>query len=405
MKSTRLSVVIAFCALQLFSCNESESVKPSADGDFVENAEITEARESDEDTPRWPEAPQCTAPLVPVGQSCEALKLPELGSQWQKIALAGETGCARGTPFYFWARGGKVNRLLVSFRGGGACWNASTCAVNEKDPFFSDSIDADHDPAVENEGIFKLDQPENPFTDWYMVHIPYCTGDLHWGAKDVTYPARYSSPEITVKHRGAINANAAIDWIAAHFNAPERLFVTGGSAGAYGSELHSARLMTIFPYAGAVNLGDGGSGVFQRDFYLDAIPRWGFRETCPTLPGYSDLAYAKTDYADFRIALAQYFTGRTFAHATTFADETQESYYLLTGGDVTAWSAEMIALVSRVAQKADNYRYFIMPGKRHVTLYSNEFYTAEINGERYRDWVAKLAEGQPVTSARCSECE
>jgi len=196
-----------------------------------------------------------------------------------------------------------------------------------------------------------------------------------------------------------------IDWIAENFNSPERLFITGGSAGAYGSELHSARLMTIFPYAVAVNLGDGGSGVMTPEFYLESIPRWGFCDHIPNLPGYSDIEYPDTDYGDYRIALAHYFTGRTFASATTIADETQEGYYLLTGGDLGAWRREMLALVLRVADEAENYRFFIMPGQRHVTIYSSEFYTEEVNGVRFRDWVEDLAEGRQVASVRCNECE
>lgn len=400
-KTTLLSILVGCCALLLASCGTTEPAEPQTDGDQDSaEAEAGEASDSDEDA-----VPQCTPPLVPVGHGCEPVKRPELGAQWQRITPGGETSCARGTPFYFFVRGGKVNRLLVSFRGGGACWNASSCAVNEKDTFFADSIEEDHDPTLDKDGILDLANADNPFADWYMVHVPYCTGDLHWGSADVTYPAHYSSPEISVRHRGFTNASAVIDWIAERFNAPERLFITGGSAGAYGSELHSIRLMTLFPYAVAANLGDGGSGAFPRQFYLDSIPRWGFGEHISGLPGYGDRNYADTDYGDYRIALAKYFTGRTFASATTIADQTQDGYYLLTGGKAGAWSQEMLALTARVAEKADNYRFFLMPGSRHVTIYSSAFYTEEVNGLRYRDWVAKLAEGQSLESVRCPECK
>jgi hypothetical protein len=406
MKYALPPVLIALCALMLGSCGGTEAGNEIVDGGFdAGDGGVDGAGDSGGDAAQfWPDPPECVPPLVPVGRGCEALKLPAIGPEWQKIEPGGETSCARGAPFHFYVRGGTSNRLLVSFRGGGACWDNATCALNDSDAFFVDEIEERHNPARENGGIFDLDNAANPFAGWYMVHVPYCTGDLHWGGADFTYPAENGQPEITVRHRGFINAGAAIDWIAANFNAPGRLFITGGSAGSYGSELHSARLMTLFPYSAAVNLGDGGSGVFTREFYLQSFPRWGFPEHVPNLPGFTDRNYSRTDYGEYRIAMARHFTGRTFAHATTVADETQQGYYFLAGGEPGVWSSDMLALVARVAGGAENYRFFLMPGNRHVTIYDGEFYTEEGGGVRFRDWVADLAEGRPVESVRCVEC-
>jgi len=165
----------------LCSCNGDGAHDKNADGDYIDgdsdmddvdgdldDVDAAESREAEEEA----DPPQCSPPLVPVGRGCEALKIPELDAQWQRINTGGETSCARGTPFYFYVRGGKVNRLLVSFRGGGACWSAGTCALNEKDMFFVDSIEEEHDPTLDDDGIFDLDNPENPFADWYIVHVP-----------------------------------------------------------------------------------------------------------------------------------------------------------------------------------------------------------------------------------------
>src|SRR5689334_19223009 len=49
-------------------------------------------------------------------------------SGWTRIEPGGETRCAHDTPFAYWVRPGMVNKLLVFFQGGGACFDANTCA-------------------------------------------------------------------------------------------------------------------------------------------------------------------------------------------------------------------------------------------------------------------------------------
>lgn len=41
--------------------------------------------------------------------------------------LQGDTICARGTSYAFFFRRGTVNKLVVEFEGGGACWDKETC--------------------------------------------------------------------------------------------------------------------------------------------------------------------------------------------------------------------------------------------------------------------------------------
>src|ERR1041384_7604860 len=48
---------------------------------------------------------------------------------WNEIAPGGATTCALGGPYAFWVRPGTVNRLVIDFQGGGACWDALTCGL------------------------------------------------------------------------------------------------------------------------------------------------------------------------------------------------------------------------------------------------------------------------------------
>ncbi|UCD85306.1 MAG: hypothetical protein JSU92_03690, partial [Deltaproteobacteria bacterium] len=189
---------------------------------------------------------------------------------WTKIEPGGDTVCSRGTPFRFFIRKGTVNKVVVGFDGGGACWNALTCSV--ADAIFSP--EADEDASGLNEGFFDFDHPDNPFGDWYLIFIPYCTGDIHWGNNTVTYPQMDENPPITIEHKGFVNGKAALEWLYKYFNKPEVIFVTGVSAGAYGSLLHSLYVMDHYPDSRVVYLGDCGAGIITGDFIVSGFVNW-----------------------------------------------------------------------------------------------------------------------------------
>ena len=35
--------------------------------------------------------------------------------------------CGKNTPYSFWYKRGTVNKLLMYYQGGGACWDAASC--------------------------------------------------------------------------------------------------------------------------------------------------------------------------------------------------------------------------------------------------------------------------------------
>jgi len=94
---------------------------------------------------------------------------------WKRIAPGQGTGCAAGTPYSFFHRAGTApGKLLIYFQGGGACWNWVSCSG-----MFDPSVEADE--LYDYEGIFDRENPANPFREFEIVFIPYCTGDVHVG--------------------------------------------------------------------------------------------------------------------------------------------------------------------------------------------------------------------------------
>ena len=56
-----------------------------------------------------------------------------------------------------------------------------------------------------------LTDPAAPEHGYTHVYVPYCTGDLHWGNATVRYQGG-----VTIEHRGAVNAQTAVDWLQAN---------------------------------------------------------------------------------------------------------------------------------------------------------------------------------------------
>ncbi len=348
----------------------------------------------DEGTP-----PVCGPEQVLVDGACAA----DIPQGWTRIEPGGDTICARGTPYAFYVRRGRVNKLVVGFDGGGACWDTISCS--EQSPIFSDAVTASDDPATMSDGILDFTNRENPFRDWYGVFVPYCTGDIHWGDAVVTYPATGDYPEVTIQHKGFVNASTVMEWIYDHFDAPEVIFVTGVSAGSYGSLMFAPYLMDHYPDARAVQVGDSGAGVITQEFLELGLTNWNAVDNIPEF--FTELHEAPLEsltLSDVYIAAANYFPDQVYAQYNTAYDENQEFYYVAMGGNEEDWHDLMLENIAAIEAGAPTFRYFINWGELHGVLPYPEFYTYQTNGVRVRDWIADLAVGRDVPSVMCTDC-
>ncbi|HMI89228.1 MAG TPA: pectin acetylesterase-family hydrolase [Polyangiaceae bacterium] len=69
------------------------------------------------------------------------------------------------------------DKLVIFMEGGGACFNTLTCGMN---PRAWAATDANATP-VGSKFVMNRAAAGNPFKDWNMAYIPYCTGDVHTG--------------------------------------------------------------------------------------------------------------------------------------------------------------------------------------------------------------------------------
>ena len=305
---------------------------------------------------------------------------------WQRIEPGGRTACARSGRFAFWVRRGRPDRLLVYFQPGGGCFDERTCAPGS--PWFDDAVTAEDDPAYQG-GVFDLARAGNPFRSYTIVYIPSCTGDVHTGDK-VT---RYGS--VVVRHRGWVNARAALAWAFREVRAPRRVFVAGCSAGSVGSAFHAPAILSRYPRAAVTQLGDSLAFLFHRPI---SLADYGAHRR---FPPFFRIGARRFTMVEYLTALARRFPRRTFARFNFAEDDVQRRFYEAVGGDPDDFEPRLRAAERTLHRRLRNYRSYTACGSSHCVLPLERFYTLRVGGVRVRDWVARLAAGKDV---KCGEC-
>lgn len=350
----------------------------------------------------------------------EPSPLAALGPGWNPIEPGGDTICSDGSPFRFFVRAGDPGKLMVYLQGGGGCWTGATCDPDLR-PTYKRVVETElrSAPGTEPEegamhGIFAFGHPENPFADYSVVLVPYCTGDVHIGDALASYTApaganpegeEHAEHEVTVHHKGWVNGQAALAWTAEHFLEPETVFVTGSSAGAIPSPVYARQLTETYPEARVVQLGDGAGGYRNLS---QAQPHAQWRTLDALASKYPEFAamtpeafsfealYTTTGKAASRIQLARYDTAE---------DETQIQFLRISQTDVDSLQPLLDANEADIDAEISNYASYVAPGTVHTILLRPEVYTYEVNGVRFRDWLAALATGEPVEDVHCGTCD
>jgi hypothetical protein len=349
-------------------------------------------------------SPLCTLALVPSlllaacdgggGPVSDGLPDPPPAGTWIAIEPGGDTLCSRGTPYRFFVRGGRSDRVMVDFQGGGACWDEVTCGAAGVIGLFTEDVGTleEFTGFVERsgQGGYLSDSPENPFRDWTVVHIPYCTGDIHWGDARTTYGSD------TIEHRGFVNASAALDWIYRRFPNPSNVFVSGCSAGAYGAALHSAYLAQRYPAAQVSVFADSGAGIITESFLVDSLPNWNAQANLPSFVPGLDVPLSELSLAEVYIRIGQRFPSLRLAQQSTHYDQDQVFFYTAMGGMRADWPPAMRASHDRIATAIPNFTSYVPGGSMHCAGIYPFFTEREVDGTSLADWTEQLAVGDTL---------
>ena len=326
--------------------------------------------------------------------------------QWETVVPGGDTLCSDGSPYRFFVHRGDPAKLLIEFEGGGACWSAATCDAD----VYNRTVLSDPEAARragQMQGIYDRSNPENPLKDYTHVYIPYCTGDLHWGSADTAYTSG-TGQTLVIRHRGAINATSALNWAVQNVPAPAQVTVAGCSAGGYGAALWSARIGQAFPGARMVEFADSAAGVVPDGFFGTLSPVWNVSAVWPSFV--PDLAPDRLDMASLTLprpyaSLSAFQPTARYFQFNTRADSVQTFFYVLAKGSVTGsefaeWSAKMLSNVDQMSAGDPNFRAYLAPGSDHCIINKASFYTQQVGGRRFSDWVGSLLAGNDPGQVR-----
>jgi hypothetical protein len=318
----------------------------------------------------------------------------DVAAGWERIVPGGDCECANGSEFSFWVREASHDRILVYLQDGGACFSAETCAP-----------DSDAYTTAVNEGptgaggIFDLADERNPFADYSMVYVPYCTGDVHLGNTSTDY-----APGLTIHHMGYVNGAAALDYVAANAAGASDVVVVGESAGSIAAPLYAALVSDRLPDARTTVLADGSGSYPDVPRVGEIMAAWGFGTDVPPWLASASSTAEHWSFPRLLISSGQHDPEIVFARHDYAYDETQLRTSAMAGIPATDLLSRIDANETLIEAAGVNLLSYVAPGNEHTVLSDGTFYTEEVNGQPLVDWVTRLVEREPVEDVHCTDC-
>jgi hypothetical protein len=273
--------------------------------------------------------------------------------------------------------------------------------------YVNDQPDPTSPDSMVNHGIFDFTKADNPFKDWFVVYLPYCTGDLFWGANDYAYPDYLNllpGETWTIQHRGFVNFQSVLKWMKDNFKLPLQIFVTGSSAGGYGAIMNYPYIRESFPLTRVYVLGDATNGITGDDFNVKANAAWNVQYPRWILGD----DFSQITAEDVYMNIAAEYPLMKFAQYSTNLDQTQVWFYHLqldnnvqnpsiwnnlTPADFATWNYYMTLYAHDTAAAAPNYRYYIGAGYDHTVLTKDKFYSeSSAGGVYFSSWLKSMVE-------------
>ena len=317
--------------------------------------------------------------------------LATLGKGWNRIPGRFGTGCAHDSIFAFKVRPGLPDKVMIFLNGGGACWRAQDCDPRAK-PTYTMTIDSANDVA-NRIGIFDVANERNPLRDYTMVFVPYCTGDVHLGTRETEYENGKRS--FAVRHGGAANLEAVLDWVYTNVRNPGTVFVAGVSAGAVASPVVAGKVARHYPRARIVQLGDGAGG-YHADSVPSVLAGWGATDYLHEDPAFRSLDASEFTFERLYLATAGTAPRVHFAQVNAANDATQAFFLGLLGVKATPLPRLLAADLAELRDGVPWFHSYTLAGKVHTILRSNAMYTASVDNVLFRDWLQALVDDDTV---------
>lgn len=312
---------------------------------------------------------------------------------WEQIAAPDECMCADGSPYSWFVREADPTKVLFFLEGGGACFTGDMCAPG------SETYKQMVGPGVADSptGVFDLGNPDNPFADWSMVFVPYCTGDVHAGNLTKDY-----GNGVVIEHKGFVNASAALDDTVQRFADAATVVVAGSSAGAFPTPIFGGLIGDLLPDASVKVFADSGGAI--PDAMSAVVGNWGTIENLPAWPEFDDASPANFNPPYTFAAAARHNPDIAFARHDYAFDNVLSSFARMAGLSPDDLVNVMKDGEARIEEAGTAVAAWIGPGIEHTIMGRDAMYDEEMNGIRFIDWLKAFLDGTPLDDNYCVDC-
>lgn len=331
---------------------------------------------------------------VPEGLFDDSPLLPALSADnaeaWQWIAAPGMQ-CRDGSSTGFGLRRATGSRdLLILLQGGGACFNFFTCLLN---PSNYDQSDFNAEiTSIGETGVFSTTQQANPFLNWNVVYVPYCTGDIHAGnAPDTPVPGAGRQDFV-----GYQNLEALLDQIDRPARRAQQVVLSGVSAGGFGTVGTYGLFANRLAPAPVDLLDDSGPAHRDNNVLSPSLQQtwrtlWNLEAALPSGCPDAFCDQPNGDGLEFVLPYyAQTNPNRTFGLLSYEGDTVIRAFF----GGVSAQAYEDGLFDLRSIHPPNVGTYYV-DGTDHTFLLSNTLYSTTVDGVPLTSWVGALLNGQP----------
>jgi hypothetical protein len=276
-----------------------------------------------------------------------------------------------------YSQNGNTN-LGVYLYGGGACFNDITCtAASTKNP---------HPGNMGSKGIFEP-REDNPLNDYNWITVPYCTGDIHGGENE----ERIALAER--RFSGANNIKLIMERAVTTFKDVGTLFVTGESAGGFGSLAAYPNIRASFPDAHGVLMDD--SGQVLGDDYLAPCLVEEWRQIWNLNANLPDDCPCKNDKGNLDSAWAygrQKYPGDSLSLISSIHDAVISTFFGFGEDNCTSSSPLGYSKMhdGLEALSAEGVNIYMIPGAGHTHTSHGEFYSRVVDGIALYEWIGQL---------------
>jgi len=306
----------------------------------------------------------------------------------------GKTKCIFGdsSDYAFQVWPGDNDKILIYFQGGGACWDHGSTTPT---PFCTTSIY----PQPEK-GVFVRNDPDNKFSQYTIVHLLYCSGDLFAG--NTTRPYTHGGEPVT--QFGQENVHATYEWIKAQQEAgnfPAKftdLVVMGQSAGSIGAQVWAGEILQFIGYEKASVNPDSYLGVFPPNSQGPLIYNFGAcgagNISALHIPDYLyQMCLNETlTLQNITAYWLSAFPDVPFGFIESKADTTQISFYsalaISIGDNPILTENEFYNRANAIMEMYnvyDNFVVYLVDGSQHTFTPNKLYYEAGPDGPRQKD--------------------